>query len=120
MVKKKISISKKQKENLKGFEEILDLVTGEETELVQPRKNQIEDYEVFNFLEKEIQRLEKTDHFIRHQIAILKETPVVDSTLDNEKIFLDKTKQKFIEKVSEADSQFYQNMDKVFTNIFKP
>jgi hypothetical protein len=119
MVKKKISISKEQKDNLAGFEEILDLVTGEETELVQPRKNQIEDYEVFNYLEKEIQRLEKTDHFIRHQIPILRDTPVIDNVLDNELVFLDKIKQRFISKVSESDSQFFINMDKIFTNIFK-
>ena len=119
MAKKKISISKEQKQNLAGFEEILDLVTGEETELVQPRKNQIEDYEVFNYLEKEIQRLEKTDHFIRHQIPILKNTPVIDSTLDNEQVFLDKVKQSFINKISEKDSQFFNNMDRIFTNIFK-
>ena len=120
MVKKKMSISKEQKKNLAGFEEILDLVTGEETELVQPRKSQIEDYELFNYLEKEIQRLEKADHFIRHQIPILRDTPVIDHTLDDEQVLLDKIKRRFIDKVSESESQFISNMDKIFTNIFKP
>ena len=118
MVKKKISISKEQQSELKGFEEVLDLVTGEDTVLVKQKRNQVEDYEIYNFLEKEIKRLEKIDTFFREQVPILENKSAVDGMLDYERVSLDETKLEFIHLMKDKDSQFLANMDRLFASIF--
>jgi tRNA uridine 5-carbamoylmethylation protein Kti12 len=116
---KKISLSKKQMNDLQGFEEIVDLVTGEKTELIQPRRNDNEDYELFNYLEKEIKRLEKIDHYFRHSLEVVNRHSQTKALLDHELTDLDRVKQAFINEVTSDKSQFLANMDAMFTSVFR-
>ena len=113
----KLVIPKSKKKDLQGFDEIVDLIT--EDQQSKPTRIQVEDYEVFNYLEKELQRLEKLDNFFRNQIPLLDEKPQTKNLLDLERLELDRVKQMFLKKVSAPDSQFLNNMDIMFQTVFK-
>jgi len=118
MVKKKISSFKDKKLDLKGFEEVFDLLSEDDSGPNKPKRNQVEDYEIYNYLEKEIKRLEKIDTFFRHLIPLIKEKPTVDGLIDHEKILLYDKKEEFIKKMGLPDGQFMVNMDRLFSSIF--
>lgn len=71
MAKKKIFLDDKKRKELEGFEEALDLIGESDTEIRNiSKETQIEDYEIYDFLEKEIVRLEKLDQFFTTQIPL--------------------------------------------------
>lgn len=105
--------------NLQGFEEVAELFIDEDGQKIKPRKSQVEDYEVFNFLEKELKRLTKIDHFFRDQYHIIKQYSQTKTLIYEEQVELDRTKSEFVMKISEEDSYFMDNMNHMFMSVFR-
>ncbi|GAB4010095.1 MAG: hypothetical protein Fur0010_01980 [Bdellovibrio sp.] len=68
--KKKVVLTQEKLKDLKGFEEVMDLLFDEKKVLSNQeiRANKDDTFEIYSFLEKEIARLKQLDHFFSHQI----------------------------------------------------
>jgi hypothetical protein len=87
MAKKKLVLSKKKLEELKGFEDVLDLFTGVDTEIAAPQapSGPFEDHSVYDFLEREYFRLEKLDRYFGQQLPLLQAYPQTEGLIEAQK-----------------------------------
>lgn len=114
MVKKKIFLNEKNKKDLEGFEEALDLIADKGTEVRNEKDLQIEDYEIFDFLEKEILRLEKIDNFFTTHLPIDKRYSQTKKLIEKEHSEAALLREELIEKLVREDS----GLDRFIANLF--
>lgn len=118
MAKKKIFLNDKKRKDLEGFEEALDLI-GEKGSKVRNEKDlQIEDYEIFDFLEKEILRLEKIDNFFTTHLPIDKRYSQTNKLIEKEHSEVALLREELVEKLSREGSELDQFMANLYAKAF--
>ncbi len=118
MAKKKIFLSDQKKKDLEGFEEIFDLIGEENTEIRSEKEIQIEDYEIFDFLEKETLRLEKIDHFFTTHLPIDKRYSQTNKLIEKEKGDVALLREELIDELRREGSGLYQFISNLFAKSF--
>lgn len=118
MAKKKIFIDKNKKKDLEGFEDALDLIADKTTEVKNEKDIQIEDYEIFDFLEKEILRLEKIDHFFTTHLPIDKRYSQTQKLIEKEHSEAALLREELAEKMAREDSGLNQFISNLFAKAF--
>ena len=117
--KKPLFISDQKKGELAGFEEVLDLVGKDGTQIRTTKKEaQIEDYEIYDFLEKENARLEKLDQFFTTQMPLIKKYPQTEGLIKKEYDETNLIKDELITKLQREDSPLFHFLNQVFKNSF--
>jgi|GEM_PF-1746948 len=115
MAKKKIFLDDKKRKELEGFEEALDLIGESGTEIRnQNKETQIEDYEIYDFLEKEIVRLEKLDQFFTTQIPLDRKYSQSQKLLEKERDATAMIKEELIEKLLRSDSGLSSFLEEIY------
>ncbi|MCF8058347.1 MAG: hypothetical protein K9K67_03565 [Bacteriovoracaceae bacterium] len=118
MSKKKIYLTDKKKKDLEGFEDVMDLIGQSETEIRSDKEIQIEDYEIFDFLEKEILRLEKIDQFFTTQLPIDKRYSQTKALIEKESGDVALLREEIIDKLKQEESNLNQFMSNLFAKTF--
>jgi len=119
MSKKKPNLDNMKTNDLKGFEEVLDLVG------LDPRANskklndgQIEDYEIYDFLEKENLRLEKIDRFFSTQMPLEKKYSQTKNLIKKEIGEVNLIKDELTLKLMNPQSEFQLFMAELYKKAF--
>ena len=104
--KKRVYISDDKKKELEGFEDVFDLIDKVGVQVKTKKKEvQIEDYEIYDFLEKEVTRLEKLDQFFTVQMPLEKKYHQTRGLIQKESTELHLIKDELIDKVSTPGSR---------------
>ncbi|MCB9061841.1 MAG: hypothetical protein H6622_09990 [Halobacteriovoraceae bacterium] len=114
------------RKNLRGFESVLDLVSSDVEykkrrmrELKNKGKNQeIRDFEYFNFLENELERLVALDCFFSNKIHNLNENSNLKFLIQEQNDKKDISKFELIEKLLEKDGSFIRRLSHLFDSSF--
>ncbi len=122
MVKKKI-ITKEKLDEMKGFEEIMDLVVNEhekiEIEKKQRESDKINDsYHLYNFLEDEASRLEKLSKFFGTKINNFKNFNQTTHILKKQSQQKALTKSDLAEYEVRTNSPLNIQLGKLFNSLF--
>lgn len=118
MAKKKIFLSDKKKKDLEGFEDVLDLIGEKDAEIKSEKDLQIEDYEIFDFLEKETMRLEKADNFFSTHLPIDKKYSQTDKLIEKELGEVALLREELIDTIKREDSGLNQFISNLFSKSF--
>ncbi len=121
MSKKKPTLNDKQNQELEGFEDVLDLVGLDKSAFKKSARisdSQIEDYEIYDFLEKENLRLEKIDRFFNTQIPIDKEYDQTKRLIKREIGEVKEIKDELALKLMEPNSDFLNFLGKLYDKAF--
>jgi hypothetical protein len=119
MSKKRTKTNSGSIDDLKGFEEVLDLV-GMDPAKAQKNINegQIEDYEIYDFLEKENIRLEKLDRFFNTQIPIEKKYGQTRKLIKKEIGEVNLIKDELTMKLMHPQSDFQNFLTELYKKAF--
>ena len=118
MAKKKIFLSEKKQKDLEGFEDVLDLIGEKDAEIRSEKDLQIEDYEIFDFLEKEILRLEKADSFFTTHLPIDKRYSQTKKLIEKERGDVALLREELIDDIKREDSSLCQFLSNLFSKSF--
>lgn len=118
--KKRIFLSDKKQKELEGFEDVLDLIDKDSNLDVKTSKKeiQIEDYEIYDFLEKEVSRLQKLDQFFTVQMPLEKKYSQTKGLIQKESVQLHAVKDEIIEIISKADSNLSNFLDDLIRRTY--
>ncbi len=117
--KKRIFLTDHKKKELEGFQDVMDLIDGNGIELkVSKKEAQIEDYEIYDFLEKEITRLEKLDRFFTVQMPIEKQYSQTKPLIQKESEEMHLIKDEIIEKISHPSSRLCDFLDDLISKTY--
>lgn len=117
--KNKKAIPPHKSQDLKGFEEVMDLVGIDARKSSKNVKdNQIEDYEIYDFLEKENLRLEKIDRFFSTQIPLEKQYSQTKKLIKKEIGEVNMIKDELTMKMMSSQSDFHQFIQDLFSKTF--
>ncbi|CBW26275.1 hypothetical protein BMS_1412 [Halobacteriovorax marinus SJ] len=122
MVKKKL-ISKEKLDEIKGFEEIMDLVIDEHEKLeVEKKQREAEklndSYLLYNFLEDEAHRLEKLSKFFGTKINNYKNFNQTSHILKKQDIQRKQIKKDLVEFQMSEYSPLNKHLEKLFNALF--
>jgi len=118
---KRMFVSTKTREDLTGFEDALDLINKDKNhiEVTGNRKErQIEDYQIYDFLEKEIARLEKLDQFFTIQMPLEKKYSQTRKLIKKESAQLHVVKDEIIELISHNDSNLCNFLESLIRRTY--
>ncbi len=118
MAKKKIYLSDEKKKELEGFEDALDLIAEKGSEINNEKELQFEDYEIFDFLEKEILRLEKIDNFFTTHLPIDKRYSQTQKLIEKEHSEAALLREEIVEKMMREDSSLNHFMANLLQKAF--
>ncbi len=118
MAKKKIYLDEKKKKELEGFEDALDLINAGQTEIATDNTQQIEDYEIYDFLEKENLRLEKLDNFFSTHLPIDKKYSQTKKLIEKEKKDVALLREELVREFSKPDSALNRYLAKIYKEAF--
>lgn len=120
---KKIKFNKNKMNDIKGFEEVMDLVLDENGQIEELKKRKElerynDTYELYNFLENEKIRLEKIDDLFSKKVPNL-----LIHSQTKRLIQLSKEKKAeaicdLLNKVTPENSYFNQHMDSIYNGAF--
>ncbi|MCO4793385.1 MAG: hypothetical protein KC493_06730 [Bacteriovoracaceae bacterium] len=121
--KSKLKLPAHKQANLKGFEDVIDIFL-EEQEAEERDKNKKEfekhssTHELFDFLEKEKNRLDCMDKFFAEKLPNLMNNPQIDLLLknQNEKAFF--KRDEVIKAIKAPKSDFINYISRVFDQSF--
>ncbi|WP_372653098.1 hypothetical protein [Halobacteriovorax sp.] len=122
MVKKKV-ISREQQRDMKGFEEIMDLVADDneklEIENQKKKSDKVNDsYQLYNFLEDESNRLEKLSQFFGTKISNFEDynqTEYIKKKQSEQKTLVKSELAKF---QSKENSPLNMHLGRLFNSLF--
>lgn len=122
MVKKKI-ISKEKLNDMKGFEEIMDLVVDDNEKLELENKKRNDDkvndsYQLYNFLEDESNRLEKLSQFFGTKISNFKEFDQTEFIRSKQSEQKKQTKSELAEFQARKESPLNMHLGRLFNSLF--
>lgn len=124
-IKKKLSnLTDNQKKDLKGFEEVIDLVIedGERKELERSKK-EIEKHgdlhELYNFLENEKSRLSRIDSFFSSKIDNLGGNAQTKSLTKKQFLKIEQLKKTLLPKLVHSESVLQKQLRQIFNSAFK-
>ncbi|MCR9205880.1 MAG: hypothetical protein NXH75_14950 [Halobacteriovoraceae bacterium] len=118
MAKKKIFLTDKQKKELEGFEDALDLIGADGPEIKQQKDHQIEDYEIYDFLEKENLRLEKLDHFFTTHIPLDRKYSQTEKLINKEKEVIGMLREDILDEIQREDNIFQDFMKSMYQKAY--
>lgn len=98
-----------------GFEDAADLAL---TQGKSQRERKIDNFDLFNFLEYEYDRLEKLATFFTHKLENLKKYPQTEKLIERQRSLRDKLKLEVIERISSTSSIFTQHLEQIFDKSF--
>ena len=105
---------------LKGFEDILDMIDPQKEGMLNPREDlHPKSYEVQNFLEHDLLRLKKLLHFLEAQIHTIKNTPHLETLIVQQEILRNKYQYQLAKHLGNKDHKFEQNLVQLYAHIFK-
>lgn len=116
--KAKLFINKKNRQEIKGFEEVIDLLDKENIEYIDHEDQRLENYETYDFLSNEILRLKKLDHLERVQLPIIEDddqNAVLASHLEQD---LNEALDEIILYLLEDGSPFEVEMNRLWKSYF--
>lgn len=85
MVKRKLNIPKHKLKDLEGFEDVLDLVGIDKSEVNKRDTRPIQSFAIFDFLERETERLHVIDQLFNNKINTIGEHRGHDSLIEKQK-----------------------------------
>ena len=120
MAKKKVVLPQKRIKELKGFEDVIDLIDSEGKQYIGAKKDKgiLEDYEIFDFLEKEYQRLGKLDELFSKKISILQKYPQLPKLVHKQKYAKDEAKSELTFLIMDENGPFIANLTHWFNTAF--
>lgn len=109
-------------EDLKGFEEVLDLYVDKQRLSERERQKDLgrnaNPFELFNFLEKEKERLAKLDLFFREKLPNIESSPVTEQLLTIQQERREQTEDELIRKLSAPNSPLQKTLEHLFLKSF--
>lgn len=114
MVKKKIPLNSEKLEQIKGFEEVFDLISDDDIEAIANSNLPIEDYEIYDFLLKENIRLLQIDSLFGTKLKVQKKYDQIDHLLDEQISNQHLAQEDVIGQIAVKDSNFMKNLSKFF------
>lgn len=116
-------LPKEKVEEIKGFEEIMDLVLDEQEQVeVEKKRKELEryndTYQLYNFLENEISRLEKLSLFFGKKLANYKKFNQTELILEKQSNKCSDAKIDLIYKLTKEDSHINQSLSSLFNTLF--
>jgi len=122
VVKKKV-ISKNQQKDMKGFEEIMDLIIddNEKLEVENQRRNADkanDSYQLYNFLEDESNRLEKLSQFFGTKINNFKDFNQTDFINQKQTEQKKRIKNDLANLQSNKNSPLNMHLGRLFNSLF--
>jgi hypothetical protein len=120
---KKNKLTKKQLDELQGFEEIMDVVSEERTiadkELKRKEIEKFNDsFELYNFLEHEVNRVKKLDDFFSYKVPNLKNNPQTEELNFRQAEKKKHLKEELKKKIKTPGSAFQKNLKQIFDTVF--
>jgi len=117
MVEKKYKIPAEKIQELQGFEEIFDLLGGEDKvkNRLQKISNQSDGFEVYGLLETEDERLSLIDRLFSYKLTQLEQnnqTPALITVEENKRI---KKLTQLLPLLLKKNSAFYKNMNDIWS-----
>ena len=112
--KKKV-IKKIKAEGMDGFEDIADMA---EPISKSQRERNIDNFDLFNFLEYEYDRLEKLSVFFSHKLNNLKKYPQTEKLIERQTKLRDKLKVDVLQRICPSNSIFTQHLEQIFDKSF--
>jgi hypothetical protein len=105
---------------LKGFEEVLDLIhedslVGDTGKIATKGANP---FELYNFLEKERDRLDKIDLFFREKLPNLEASSITQNLIKIQNARLKATTQELTSALMEMDSPLMKNLTLLFDKTY--
>lgn len=115
-----MSQNKKNNDNLKGFEEVMDLAAHEsyESERDKRRRSKHDPYELYNFLELENTRLQKLETLLNDKVQNLTQHPTTEHLCDIQQDQIDQTRKQLWSSLHSAESIYLKNLKLLFNNVF--
>lgn len=118
MVKKKKTMGSHPDEDLKGFEEVFDLLE-EEKEKKRSTERYNNPHELLNFLEKENHRLEKIDVFFSDKATNLITNPTTESLCLAQTENIQRIQDDLWHDLKKPNSIYLKNLSHLFDKVFK-
>ena len=120
--KKKVILPEKKVKELEGFEEVMDLVGQEGNDFASPkeRKGALEDYEIFDFLEKESERLSKLDELFNKKMATIKSYPQLEKLVKKQEEEKNLIKDELSGRLMFENSPLHEKLGLWFDKVFTP
>ena len=124
-IKKKLSnLTENQKKELKGFEEVVDLVIEDsDRKEIERSKKDIEKrgdlHELYNFLEHEKTRLSRIDSFFSSKVDNLGENAQTQVLIKRQYSRIEQAKETLLPKLSQTDSSLQKQLRQIFNSAFK-
>lgn len=118
MAKKKLFLTDKQKKELEGFEDALDLIGADGPEIKNQKDHQIEDYEIYDFLEKENLRLEKLDRFFTTHIPLDRKYSQTEKLIQKEQDAIGMLREDILDEIQREDNVFQDFMKTLFHKAY--
>ncbi len=119
--KLKAKLSGKSINDLKGFEEILDMVPSFKEK--RPKKNDPSKagnvHEVMTFLDNEKDRLKAMEDLFTKKIENIRENEQITTLLQYQTINRDNTLEALTKKISPLESTFQRSLSEFFDSVFK-
>lgn len=117
--KKKSRFDDPQKNELSGFEEVIDFLVDEKRKVDNDKKHiGVNPFDLFNFLEKEKTRLEKIDLLFRSKVPHLENNALSKKLCDIQEERLEMSRSELTKKLSDKKSPLYKNLNDLFEKTF--
>lgn len=115
-----MSDKKKDDNDLKGFEEVMDLIDHDrnQSEREKQRRAKHDPYELFNFLELENVRLQKLEIFFNDKVQNLTEHPTTEKLCDIQQNQIDQTRHQLWSTLHTDESIYLKNLRHLFNKVF--
>jgi len=117
--KKNSPLNDNVKNDLSGFEEVLDYLIEDKRKGDRDKKNLgANPFDLFNFLEREKTRLEKVDILFRSKVPNLENNPIPLKLCDIQRERLEICRSELVKKLSERSSPLYKNLNDLFEKTY--
>lgn len=123
MSKKNKILPKEKMVEIKGFEEIMDLVLDEQEQVqAEQKKKELEKYndtyKLYNFLENEVSRLEKLSQFFGTKLNNYKKFNQTNYIANKQVVISEETKTNLVKRIIPADSHLNTQLKSIFDSLF--
>jgi hypothetical protein len=121
--KKKLRLPANQQTNMKGFEDVIDIfIEEQEAEEREKNKKDMEkhsaNHELYDFLQKEKDRLESLDELFAEKIPNMMNNPQIDILLKKQIEVSYYKKEEVIKAIKAPNSDFLLSIGRLFDSSF--
>lgn len=119
MVDKKNLKSDKLSEDLRGFEEVFDLIDNDKDKKKASSERYVNPHELLNFLEKENDRLAKLDQFFSDKAPNLLTNPTSQNLCELQEEQIQKIQKDLWRELKKPNSIFLKNLSLLFDKVYR-